>query len=115
MSQKHWMETDDSFKDNYLEIKNKQYYLFYSCENFQNQQNRCLDKDNDKDSKRVIRYRRISDENDEPVDDLVIITEACAVTKDKTKEDFLKSFYEKDHNKDKKFLGIGRWASSLPN
>ena len=91
-----------------------EYYLFYSEELFKNQSNSKIYKSDD--IPRIIRYRRSKDENNNPVDDIVIITEACRVKEDESQADFLESFYKEKHNinLEKKYLGIGVWSSSLP-
>ena len=81
-------------------------YLFYS--------NKLFNIENSKpyEERNIVRYRRLLDKDNQQLDDLVIITEACEVSNDQSQQEFLKCFYEKEYNKEKIYLGIGRWASS---
>jgi len=97
----------------------KLYHVFYSNTLFKIQQ----DSNNifNKDKKRlIIRYRLCKDENMNDVDEVIIVTEAIRVTTENSGEN-LNQFVDSIVNNpkinitDKKYLGIGVWASSIPN
>ena len=81
--------------------KPSNYYLFYDAKLAANKYK------NNLSEKKIIRYRRVLDKNNNPVDDLVIITQACKVEENESQEDFLKTFYEKKYNENNIYLGIG--------
>ena len=97
--------------------EDKLFHVFYSNTIFTNQQN---PEQNNNKKKNVIRYRLCKDENMNEVDKLTIVTEAIKVTTENSGEN-LNQFVDSIVNDskldiiDKKYLGIGLWASSTPN
>ena len=66
-----------------------------------------------KDSK--IYYQRFVDKNGKAIKeiDIVNVTEVWSLKKGESVEGFLKSFYSKDFNKGKQFLGLGFWRRTI--
>ena len=67
-----------------------------------------------KGKKNIIRYRLFLDNEKQPIDKLVIVTEAVKIDNVDDLDNFLAEFYKKPYNSGKQFLGVGYWASSTP-
>ena len=93
------------------DIRNKKYHLFYSHTLFQKR----IKSDFHSDLKNNhVRYKRITDQNLNDIDDIVTITEAVQATPENS-GDNLASFIEtKKIVSDTIYLGIGTWYSSTP-
>lgn len=93
------------------DIKNKKYHLFYSHTLFQQR----IRSDFHSDLKNNhVRYKRITDQNLNDIDDIVTITEAVQATPENS-GDNLASFIEtRKIVSDTIYLGIGTWYSSTP-
>ena len=94
---------------------NHEYAVFYNDEIFKKQQSHDYYQDPQrKGKKNVIRYRLFLDNEKQPVDKLVIVTEAVKIDNVDDLDNILDEFYKKSYNSGKYFLGVGYWASSTP-
>ena len=89
----------------------KQYAVFFSNELFERQRegSKRFGKEN-----YIIHYRLFLNSYKQPVDELVLVTEAKHIEEDADLDNFLDEFYKDPYNSSKKFLGVGYWASTKP-